>query len=106
MIDRTLNYGRDQLRDFLRAVDTCQTALDIGAGRGYDLASVRQVQPGARRLAVECFPPNIQELQGQGVEVHSLNIEKDPLPFAAESLDVIMANQILEHTKEVFWILH
>ncbi len=26
-------------------------------------------------------------------------------PFAPASLDVVMANQILEHTKELFWIM-
>lgn len=33
-----------------------------------------------------------------------LNIERDPLPFADESVDIFMANQVLEHCKEIFWI--
>ena len=38
--------------------------------------------------------------------MHSLNIELDKLPLENESVDIIIANQILEHTKELFWILH
>jgi SAM-dependent methyltransferase len=35
-----------------------------------------------------------------------LNLEQDPLPFSDESIDVVMSNQVLEHAKEIFWILH
>ena len=35
-----------------------------------------------------------------------LDLERDALPFAAATIDVVIANQILEHTKEVFWIWH
>jgi SAM-dependent methyltransferase len=38
--------------------------------------------------------------------VHSINIERDAFPFADESMDVLMANQVLEHVKEIFWIFH
>lgn len=30
----------------------------------------------------------------------------DPLHFQDESLDLIICNQILEHTKELFWVMH
>ena len=35
-----------------------------------------------------------------------MNLELDPLPFEDESIDVVMTNQVLEHVKEIFWILH
>ena len=34
------------------------------------------------------------------------NIERDELPLADGEADLIIANQILEHTKEIFWIFH
>ncbi len=42
----------------------------------------------------------------KGIKVYDLNIEKDALPFDNESIDVVNANQILEHVKEIFWIFH
>src|SRR4051812_47138863 len=105
MIDRTLNYGRHVLKHFLSANGSFQNALDIGAGRGTDLATVREVNPQATLFAIECFPPSIQLLKEQKIVVHSLNIEHDRFPFEEGSLDMVMANQIMEHTKEVFWIL-
>jgi len=35
-----------------------------------------------------------------------IDIESQRLPLEDGSVDVIIANQILEHTKNVFWILH
>jgi SAM-dependent methyltransferase len=105
MIDRTLNYGRHVLKRFLASNGNFQTVLDIGAGRGDDLATVREVNPSASLFAIECAPPNVQILKEKGITVHSLNIERDPFPFKPETLDIVMGNQILEHTKEVFWVL-
>jgi SAM-dependent methyltransferase len=105
MIDRTLNYGRHVLERFLTSMEKPQSALDIGAGSGDDLATVRAVHPAAELFAIECFPPNVQVLKEKRIEVHSLNVERDAFPFKPGSLEVVMANQILEHTKELFWIL-
>jgi len=105
MIDRSLNYGRHLIERFLRSIGPYEKVLDIGAGHGDDLLIARAVNPSAKLMGLEAYPPYVQELRQKGVEVHSINIEKDPFPFAAGSLDVVMGNQILEHTKEVFWIL-
>jgi SAM-dependent methyltransferase len=35
-----------------------------------------------------------------------VDLEGDPIPFPAGSVDLIVANQVFEHVKEVFWILH
>ena len=104
MIDRSLNYGRHLVDSFLRASGPCDAILDIGAGHGDDLLLARAAHPGARLVGLEAYPPYVKHLKSLGVEVHSIDIERDAFPFAPESLDVAMANQILEHTKEVFWI--
>jgi len=104
MIDRTLNYGRHHVERFLRGAAPYRKVLDIGAGHGDDLLMARSVHPSAQLIGVEPYAPYVKELEQKGIEVHSLNIERDRFPFAEGELDVIMANQILEHTKEVFWI--
>ena len=106
MIDRSLNFGRPIVRRFLEAARPYHRVLDIGAGRGADLLAARAVQPDCALHAVEAWPPSVELLQRQGVEVVGLDLERDALPFADAAIDVVIANQILEHTKEVFWIWH
>jgi SAM-dependent methyltransferase len=106
MIDRSLNYGRPVVRRFLEAARPYRRVLDIGAGQGADLLAARAVQPDCALHAVEVWPPNAEHLRRHGVDVVALDLEREPLPFEAAALDVVIANQILEHTKEVFWIWH
>jgi SAM-dependent methyltransferase len=106
MIDRSLNYGRHLIEHYLLSAPASAVIVDIGAGSGTDLAIAREKHPGARLHAIECWPPNVEALRQQGIAVHALNIERDTLPMEAGSVDVVIANQVLEHTKEIFWIFH
>jgi hypothetical protein len=53
VIDRTLNYGRHHVRNFLRSAAPYHTVLDVGAGGGEDLMLAREVQPDAQLNAIE-----------------------------------------------------
>ncbi len=106
MIDRTLNYGRHHIARFTKGAAPFERVLDIGAGPGADLMLARLACPSAELWAVEVHPPSRAKLRKLGVNVVALDLEKDALPFADNSVDVIIANQILEHVKEVFWIFH
>lgn len=108
MIDRSLNYGRHVLEDFTRRIASEQpeAVLDLGAGRGDDLAICRRNLPTARLHALEGYAPNVAKLAAQGFDVSTVNLERDAFPFGPDSLDLVIANQILEHCKEVFWIFH
>lgn len=79
--------------------------MDLGAGDGADLALAAKVCPAAERFAIESYPPNVEKLRVRHT-VFPLDLEKDPLPFTDESVDVVLSNQVLEHVKEIFWILH
>jgi SAM-dependent methyltransferase len=104
MIDRSLNYGRHHFQRFLKSIGGFHRVLDVGAGQGYDLACAREVNPQAMLSGLEANPASAEMLRGKGIEVHRVDIEHDVFPFEDESFDVVMANQILEHTKELFWI--
>jgi len=106
MIDRRLNFGRESVAQLCADCRDVRDALDLGAGRGEDLESVRRAHPGARLSAVEVCPPAVKHLQDRDVTVYQLDLERQPLPIADESLDLIIANQFLEHVKEIFWIVH
>lgn len=110
MIDRELNYGRHLMRDFsaqaLKDVPGQPVILDLGAGSGTDLDLARQSCSQGKYHGIEFYPPNIQALTAKKIQTHQLNLETEKLPFANQSVDLVMANQVLEHTKEVFWIFH
>ncbi len=66
----------------------------------------RKIKPNAQLFAIESWEPNVMVLEKKGVKVFKCDLERDRFPFENESVDVINANQILEHTKEIFWIFH
>ena len=107
-IDRSLNYGRHQIEKFFSEIkkNDFQIVLDIGAGHGDDLLIAKKNNEKAELHGIEIYEPYANELRRIGVTVHSLNIEKAKLPFSNQSVDVVIANQIMEHIKEVFWVLH
>jgi SAM-dependent methyltransferase len=105
VVDRTLNYGREIVADFVAQVDT-HLALDLGPGLGEDLAAVRRAHPSARVVGLEAHQPYVNRLRAAGVEVVTCDIEREAIPFADTTVDLIVANQVFEHVKEIFWILH
>jgi SAM-dependent methyltransferase len=105
-IDHSLNYGRHLIDRFVADSGHAATVVDLGAGQGADLGIVRARLPGAHLHAIECHAPNAAILADRGFVVHALDIERDRLPFEDGSVDVVIANQVLEHTKELFWIVH
>jgi ubiquinone/menaquinone biosynthesis C-methylase UbiE len=106
MIDRRLNYGRQHINRFTKNLAQNAVVLDLGAGGGDDLLIAKSNNPTAQLHAVECYVLYQENLRSKGITVHNLNIENQKLPFADGSVDVIIANQILEHCKEIWWIMN
>ncbi len=104
-IDHSETYGPHVIQSFLQSLNPIETIADLGAGPGRDLHIARDIFPQVKTIAIENHPESIKKLT-EIDEVYPINIERDRLPFANESIDVIMANQVLEHTKEIFWIFH
>jgi SAM-dependent methyltransferase len=82
--------------------------LDVGAGYGADMISarthLRQSQKSAQLFAVESYPKAVAHLSNLDVQVVSLDVEREPLPFQSCFFDAVVCNQVIEHTKEIFWI--
>ena len=57
MIDRNLNYGIHYIKRFLEMAKPFNTVLDLGTGKGRDLALAQSIQSKAKRIAVEVYPP-------------------------------------------------
>jgi ubiquinone/menaquinone biosynthesis C-methylase UbiE len=107
IIDHEETYGRHVMATLFRSIPSVETAVDLGAGWvGADIQNLRRIHPKARIIAVEAGQRYAESLRGKADEIHVANIERDALPFADRSIDLFIANQILEHTKEVFWIFN
>ncbi|MGC8763562.1 MAG: class I SAM-dependent methyltransferase [Acidobacteriota bacterium] len=107
-----LNYGRETLAAMAAgharraAFPEALTILDLGAGTGADLLLLEKaLAPRRVRLCgVEVDPAASRALREKGVEVFPLDLERDRLPFPDGTAHLVVANQVLEHTKEIFWI--
>jgi 16S rRNA G527 N7-methylase RsmG len=78
MIDRSLNYGRHLIRNFLNRNGNFRTVLDLGAGAGEDLEIARIINPSAKLHAIEYHPQKIELLGKKGITVHCINIDLNP----------------------------
>jgi len=105
-IDHRETYGPHIIERFVRSITAVRSVVDIGAGTGRDLAIVKGIHPNAKTIAIEGGRRYASDLQGKADQVIVLNVERESLPFPNESIDLIVANQVLEHTKEIFWIFH
>ncbi len=87
----------------------CPCILDIGAGWGIDLYAIRadllDLGQAPTIFAVETFPAAIAALSNNGISVTPIDIEHNRLPFEDETCDIVICNQVLEHTKEIFWVV-
>jgi SAM-dependent methyltransferase len=105
-IDHRETYGPHVIRRFVRSIGEIGSVVDLGAGSGRDLEIVKSIEPNVKTIAVEGGRHYAKELEDRVDQVIVLNVERDALPFPNESIDLVMANQVLEHTKEIFWIFH
>ncbi len=105
-VDTRLNYGREVVAEFGSVIAPFRVALDLGAGPGADLCSLRSVCSEAHLHGVDVISDNQDTLRSYGFTAHSLDLERDPLPFEDEAVDLIVSNQVMEHLKDVFWVMH
>jgi SAM-dependent methyltransferase len=79
--------------------------LDIGLGGAEDLAALESAAGTLMIdvLGIECNPKRIAAARAQGIEVHAIDIESERIPVPDASLDVVTANHVIEHLKEVFF---
>jgi ubiquinone/menaquinone biosynthesis C-methylase UbiE len=104
-VDYQETYGRHILDRWSPNI-SCTTTLDLGCGNGSDLMVVKKHHPTAHCIGVEYSDWAIAQLVEKGIEPITVDLERECLPLADASVDLVIGNQILEHTKEIFWINH
>jgi ubiquinone/menaquinone biosynthesis C-methylase UbiE len=105
IVDHKESYGRHILEKALEGKQILN-CLDIGCGRGDDLSIILKHNPQAELFGIDFGDWNSEDLKKLNIKQLSANVEREKLPFANNSIDFVIANQVLEHTKEVFWINH
>jgi SAM-dependent methyltransferase len=108
-----LNYGRETIAAMMRqqAARLSQSGslhvLDIGFGSGADLLNVKTALHSRQvgLFGVDSNPTRVAQASENGIAAVQLNIESDRLPFADHFFDGVIANQVIEHTKQIFWIV-
>lgn len=105
IVDHNETYGRHILRKISQNLNV-SLCVDLGCGTGDDLNIIKINNPAACCFGIDYGNWNKDKLVGMGIEQISVNIETERLPFKDESVDFVVANQVFEHTKEIFWINH
>jgi 2-polyprenyl-3-methyl-5-hydroxy-6-metoxy-1,4-benzoquinol methylase len=107
-----LNYGREIIVRW--GVEYAQIAagetlrvLDVGCHRGTGLLNLQRSLPDRRLelFGVECREANADVARQRGIQVWRIDVERETIPARDEFFDIVIANQVIEHTKEIFWVL-
>jgi SAM-dependent methyltransferase len=104
--DQGETYGRHVVQELVEGLGKLRIVIDLGAGGGDDLAMIKRIHPDAKTIAIEGCREYARKLTGKVDEIYLANIERDSFPLSDGEVDLVLANQVLEHTKEIFWIFH
>lgn len=105
-VDHSETYGAHIIASSIITCRNVTAILDIGAGTGRDLMIAKKRFPNAVLAGIDCNENNLRIMESNGILSHNVNIESEKLPFENNAFDFIIINQVLEHTKEIFWIFH
>jgi hypothetical protein len=109
-VDQKECYGENIIKKifdkFKKNKHVIKKILDIGSGECRDLSISHEYYPKAKKYGIEYYDNKIKKLNYNFVNIINSDIEKDLLPFFDNSIDVIISNQVFEHIKELFWIMH
>ena len=75
--------------------------LDVGCWDGEATARYRHRLGGPAR-GIEIFPGPAAAARARGIEVAEVDLETQRFPWSNESVDVVIANQVFEHLKNVW----
>ena len=89
------------LRDVRRDCGRPLSVLDIGCWDGETTAAYREVL-GGDAAGLEVYPEQADRARARGIEVVDADLEMARLPWADAHFDVVVANQVFEHLKNVW----
>lgn len=109
--NKELNWGREIIAkwssDYINNLSEKEVRiLDIGCAGGADLLNIKKSinNKHLNMYGVENHEPYEKEAVANNIKVSSIDIERNSLPYEDGFFDIVIINQVLEHTKEIFWI--
>ena len=107
LVNHEETYGSHVIESFFNKISSEKIVtkiIDLGAGEGRDLSASNKYFNNAKKYGIET--PGHYSHKNNLYNSISMNIENQKIPFENEKISIIIANQVLEHTKELFWIMH
>jgi 2-polyprenyl-3-methyl-5-hydroxy-6-metoxy-1,4-benzoquinol methylase len=97
--EKALTYFHGVRRDIVDDLPAGRelTVLEVGCGGGATLALAKSQGKAARVIGIEVDPQAASSARMSVDEVIEGNVEAIELPFAPESIDVVILSEILEH---------
>ena len=89
------------IRDLGLSRDSRPRLLDIGCWEG-DATTRYGTLLGGDMYGIEIFPEPARVAERKGIDVTMLDLEHTSFPWEANSFDVIVANQVFEHLKNIW----
>src|SRR5207247_10851030 len=78
------------------------TLLDVGCWDGGTTIEYSRAAGGARAYGIEVFQDPASQAAGRGIAVAVMDLERDRFPWADQSIDLVVCNQVFEHLKNVW----
>ncbi len=75
--------------------------LDVGCWDGVATARYSAIL-GCAACGIEVFAGPAASARELGIEVAEIDLEREPFPWGDESFDVVVANQVFEHLKNIW----
>jgi SAM-dependent methyltransferase len=85
----------------LRGLRRPLSFLDVGCSDGANTVRYAELL-GAPARGIEIFDQPSAAARARGVEVAQIDLERDRFPWPDESMDLVIANQVFEHLKNVW----
>lgn len=97
VFDDTKEANRQAIVDALSG-RKLETMLDIGPHKGDYTERVAKAVGATSVAGIELIPDHVPAAEARGIKVTLADVD-DGLPYADESFDLVLANQVIEHVR-------
>jgi len=101
VIGETRRTIEHELRAIRQGERGTLSLCDVGCWDGEPAAAYGRILGGAV-AGVEVFAPQAALAKQRGIDVAQIDLERQAFPWPDESFDVVIANQVFEHLKNVW----